>query len=160
MRFREDKPGDLERTRAVVAEWREQNPAGTADQLTAALGSQFHSDYGPVLRGMLFAFDRDHAANTRTGQAVSTSNVFTGSATVPPGALTELAALRAALPGYEVTITSRSRTHRFEAVRRHNGPGPLVPHQQRPRRPMGTAGPPDRRSSPPTAQDRTPASRA
>jgi predicted nuclease with TOPRIM domain len=45
-------------------------------------------------------------------------------ATVPPGALTELAALRAALPGYDVTITSRSPTHRFEAVRRHAGPGP------------------------------------
>ena len=25
------------------------------------VGSQFHSDYGPVLRGTLFAFDRDHA---------------------------------------------------------------------------------------------------
>ena len=61
MRYREDKPGDLERARAAVAQWREQNPAGTANELIAALGSQFHSDYGPVLRGTLFAFDRDHA---------------------------------------------------------------------------------------------------
>ena len=29
MRYREDKPGDLERVRAAVAQWREQNPAGT-----------------------------------------------------------------------------------------------------------------------------------
>jgi hypothetical protein len=54
---------------------------------------------------------------------VTTWDVFTGSATVPPGALTELAALRAALPGYDVTITSHSRTHRFEATHRGNGPG-------------------------------------
>jgi len=64
MRYREDKPGDLERARTTVAEWRKQNPAGTEEQLIDALGSQFHSEYGPVLRGMLFAFDRDHAANT------------------------------------------------------------------------------------------------
>jgi hypothetical protein len=64
MRYREDKPGDLERTRAAVAEWREQNPAGTAEQLTAAIGAQFHPDYGPVLRAVLFALDRDHTATT------------------------------------------------------------------------------------------------
>ncbi len=55
---------------------------------------------------------------------MNTWDVLTGSATVPPGALTELAALRAALPGYDVTITSHSRTHRFEATRRDDGPGP------------------------------------
>jgi len=55
---------------------------------------------------------------------VTTWDVFTGSASVPPGALAELAALRAALPGYDVTITSHSRTHRFEATRRGDGPGP------------------------------------
>jgi hypothetical protein len=64
MRYREDKPGDLERTRAAVAEWREQNPAGTAEQLTAAVGAQFHPHYGPVLRAVLFALDRDHTATT------------------------------------------------------------------------------------------------
>ena len=36
MRFREDKPADLERARTAVAQWREQNPAGTQDQLTDA----------------------------------------------------------------------------------------------------------------------------
>ena len=55
---------------------------------------------------------------------MTTWDVFTGSATVPPGALTELAALRAALPGYDVIITSHSRTYRFEATRRGDGPGP------------------------------------
>ena len=54
---------------------------------------------------------------------MSTWDVFTGSATVPPGALTELAALRAALPGYDVSITSHNRTYRFEAIRRGNSPG-------------------------------------
>ncbi len=50
-------------------------------------------------------------------------DVFTGSPTVPSGALTELAALQAALPGYAVNITSHSRTYRFEATRRGDGPG-------------------------------------
>jgi hypothetical protein len=64
MRFREDKPGDLERARAAVAQWREENPAGTAEQLTAALGTQFHPGYGPVLRAVLFTLDRKKAAST------------------------------------------------------------------------------------------------
>jgi hypothetical protein len=64
MRFREDNPADLERARAAVARWRQQHPAGTEDQLTAALGPQFHPDYGPVLRAMLFRFDEDHVGTT------------------------------------------------------------------------------------------------
>ena len=64
MRYREDKPGDLERARAAVAEWREQNPAGTGEQLIEALGSDFHPEYGPVLRAALFAVDRDRAGRT------------------------------------------------------------------------------------------------
>jgi hypothetical protein len=55
---------------------------------------------------------------------MSTWDVLTGSATLPSGALTELAALRAALPGYAVTITSHSPAYRFEATRRGDGPGP------------------------------------
>ena len=62
MRYREDKPADLDRARAAVAEWRKQNPAGTEDQLTAALGPQFHPGYGPVLRAVLFTHDRHHPA--------------------------------------------------------------------------------------------------
>jgi hypothetical protein len=62
VRFSDDYPGDLDRARAAVAEWREQHPAGTEDQLTAALGPQFHPDYGPVLRAVLFTVDRHHAS--------------------------------------------------------------------------------------------------
>ena len=60
MRFSEDTPADLERGCTAVAEWREQNPAATEEQLIAALGSQFHPDYGPVLRATLFRYDQDH----------------------------------------------------------------------------------------------------
>jgi hypothetical protein len=72
VRFREDKPEDLDRARAAVAAWRDQNPAGTAEQLAAVVGGQFHRDYGPVLRAVLFAVDRHHARNITgisTGQA-------------------------------------------------------------------------------------------
>jgi hypothetical protein len=58
MRFREDNPEDLDRARTAVAQWREQNPAGTENQLLAALGPQFHPDYAPVLRAVLFTHDR------------------------------------------------------------------------------------------------------
>ncbi len=77
-----------------------------------------------MLRGTLFAFDRDHAGTPHTGPDMTTWDVLTGSPTVPSGALTELAALRAGLPGYAVTITSHSPTYRFEATRRGDGPGP------------------------------------
>ena len=62
MRFSEDSAEDLDRARAAVAEWRRQHPEGTAGQLVDALGPEFHPDYGPVLRGILFAVDRDRAA--------------------------------------------------------------------------------------------------
>ena len=61
MRFREDKPEDLNRARAAVAEWRDQNPEGTGAELVAALGAQFHPDYAPVLRAVLFTVDRHQA---------------------------------------------------------------------------------------------------
>ncbi len=67
MRFHEDKAADLERARAPVAEWREQNPAGTQDQLTAALDAQFHPDYGPVVRAVLFALDQRPRVAQRRG---------------------------------------------------------------------------------------------
>jgi hypothetical protein len=51
-------------------------------------------------------------------------DVCTGRASLPPGTLTELAALRAALPGYDVMVTSHSPSHRYEAIRRASGPGP------------------------------------
>ena len=62
MRFSEDSAEDLDRARAAVAVWREKYPEGTAEQLVNALGPKFHPDYGPVLRGILFAVDRDRAA--------------------------------------------------------------------------------------------------
>jgi hypothetical protein len=58
VRFREDRHEDLDRARRAVATWRDQNPEGTAEQLVAALGAEFHRDYGPVLRALLFTADR------------------------------------------------------------------------------------------------------
>jgi len=54
----------LEEGRAAVAEWREQNPVGTGDQLIETLGSDFHPEYGLVLLAALFAVDRDRAGST------------------------------------------------------------------------------------------------
>jgi hypothetical protein len=51
-------------------------------------------------------------------------DVLTGRASVPAGMLTELAALRAALPGYDVMITCHSPARRYEAIHRTDGPGP------------------------------------
>lgn len=69
MRFREDHPEDLARARAEVAAWRAQHPDGTADELVTAIGHQYHHDYGPVLRAVLFAVD-SHGAKITTGLSV------------------------------------------------------------------------------------------
>jgi hypothetical protein len=66
VRFREDNPADLARARIAVTAWRDQNPAGTSDELVAAVGHQFHRDYGVILRAVLFAVDR-HRARQVTG---------------------------------------------------------------------------------------------
>jgi hypothetical protein len=58
VRFREDDPEDLARARAEVAAWRAGHPAGTGEELMAALGHRYHRDYAPVLRAVLFAADR------------------------------------------------------------------------------------------------------
>lgn len=68
MRSREDNPAELARARAAVASWRDQNPAGNAEELIAAIGHRFHRDYDVVLRTMLFAVDR-HRARQVTGTA-------------------------------------------------------------------------------------------
>jgi hypothetical protein len=68
VRFRDDNPADLARARAAVTVWRDQNRAGTSDELVAAVGRQFHPDYGVVLRAVLFAVDR-HRAREMTGIA-------------------------------------------------------------------------------------------
>jgi hypothetical protein len=44
-----------------VAAWRETHPQGTAEELVGELGVGFHRDYGIVLRGVLFAVDRQRA---------------------------------------------------------------------------------------------------
>jgi hypothetical protein len=69
VRYREDKPENLERARSAVATWREHHPQGTAGHLVADLGGQFHQDYGPVLRAVLFALD-SHVAKVITGVSV------------------------------------------------------------------------------------------
>jgi hypothetical protein len=61
VRFREDNPEDLARARAEVAAWRAGHPAGTGEELVAAIGHRFHRDYAPVLRAVLFAVDRHRA---------------------------------------------------------------------------------------------------
>ena len=51
--------------------------------------------------------------------------VLTGHSPVPEWMVAELAALRAALPGYDVLITKHSPTFRFEAIRHDTDrPGP------------------------------------
>ncbi len=72
MRFRDDNPADLARARAAVAGWREQNPAGTGEDLIAAVGHRFHRDYGVVLSAVLFAVDR-HQARQVTGVTTEAS---------------------------------------------------------------------------------------
>jgi len=66
VRYREDTPELLARARAAVAAWRDQNPAGTVEELVATIGHQFHRDYGVVLRALLFVVDR-HRARQVTG---------------------------------------------------------------------------------------------
>ena len=61
VRYREDTPGELARARAAAGFWRDQNPAGTGEELIAAIGHQFHRDYAVVLRTALFAVDRHRA---------------------------------------------------------------------------------------------------
>jgi hypothetical protein len=68
VRFRDDHPADLARARTAVTAWRDQHPAGTSDELIAAVGRQFHPDYGVVLRAVLFAVD-SHRAREVTGIA-------------------------------------------------------------------------------------------
>jgi hypothetical protein len=61
VRFREIKPGDLERAREAIRQWRAQHPEGTAEEMLAALGGEFHPDFAPVLRSVLFRDELDGA---------------------------------------------------------------------------------------------------
>ena len=53
---------------------------------------------------------------------MSGRDVFSGRVSVPAAMLAELETLQAALPGYDVIVTSHSLTYRFEAIRRPGGP--------------------------------------
>jgi hypothetical protein len=64
VRYRELKRSDLNRTREIVRAWRDKHPTGTADQLAADVGPDFHRDWAPVLRATLFAEDRHRAKRT------------------------------------------------------------------------------------------------
>ena len=66
MRFRDENPGDLARARAAVTGWREEHPEGTAEELLDALRGQFHNDWAPVLRAVLYVVDK-HAARITCG---------------------------------------------------------------------------------------------
>jgi hypothetical protein len=55
VRYREDTPELLARARAAVAAWRDRNPAGTSEELVAAIGHQFHRDYGVVRAARRFS---------------------------------------------------------------------------------------------------------
>ena len=68
MRFRDYNSADLARAHTAVTAWRDQNPAGTSDELVAAVGHQLDADYSVVLRAVLFALDR-HRAREVTGIA-------------------------------------------------------------------------------------------
>ncbi len=51
-------------------------------------------------------------------------DMLLGQLAPPPGMLAELDRLRAALPSYDVIVTRRTGTYRYEATRRHtDGPG-------------------------------------
>jgi len=69
VRFREDKPEDLDRARAAAAAWRKDHPDGTDEQLVADLGGEFHKDYSVVLRALLFAVD-SYEARITTGVSI------------------------------------------------------------------------------------------
>ena len=78
MRYWDDNQADLTRARTAVTAWRDQNPGGTSDEMVAAVGRQFHRDYGVVLRAVLFAVDR-HRARDVTGIATAHSPASRGS---------------------------------------------------------------------------------
>jgi hypothetical protein len=81
--------------------------------------------YTPIPRYGRTPAELAESIRTMEPRPVTRWDVFTGRASLPPGMLAELSQLRAALPGYDVTVTSHSLTYRFEAILRHtDGPGP------------------------------------
>jgi hypothetical protein len=71
VRFRENTEADQARARGAVKAWRDEYPDGTPEEMLADLGPDFHKDYGPVLRAVLFRADLDDAKVT-TGTTIIT----------------------------------------------------------------------------------------
>jgi hypothetical protein len=71
VRFRDDNPADLVRARAAVSAWREQNPAGSPEEMVAAIGLRFRHDWAPVLRAVLYVVDK-HSARGACGMLSGT----------------------------------------------------------------------------------------
>jgi hypothetical protein len=71
VRFRENSEKEQAKAREAVKAWRAEHPDGTPAEMLAELGPEFHADYGPVLRAMLFRADlRD--AKVATGITIIT----------------------------------------------------------------------------------------
>jgi hypothetical protein len=67
VRFRENSEKEQAKAREAVKAWRAGHPDGTPAEMLAELGPEFHADYGPVLRAMLFRADlRDAQVTTGT----------------------------------------------------------------------------------------------
>jgi hypothetical protein len=65
MRFREDTEKDQTRAREAVTAWRDEHPDSSSDEMLTALRPDFHPDYEPVLRAILFRADlRDAKVTT------------------------------------------------------------------------------------------------
>jgi hypothetical protein len=63
-RWRDENPEELDRLHKAVREWREANPDGSPDEMVAALAGQFRADWEPVLRANLFRADLTDAEVT------------------------------------------------------------------------------------------------
>jgi len=74
VRCRDDKPQDLDRARAAVAVWRQENPASTAEEMVAAIGHMYRRDWAPVLRAVLYVTDK-HAAREACGMLGGTARL-------------------------------------------------------------------------------------
>ena len=105
MRFSEDTPTEQARARAAVADWCQQNPAGTVEDMIAAVGPNFHVDYGPLLR---VAFHRisDQQDRQGAGSSVSTD---AGDPAAGPG------------PGGSQPVNAASGVHGLPAGRGGDG---------------------------------------
>ena len=71
MRFRENSEKEQAKAREAVKAWRAEHPDGTPAEMLAELGPEFHADYGPVLRAMLFRADLRDAEVTTASRSIT-----------------------------------------------------------------------------------------